>query len=67
MMKQNYKRAVDPEKARQLVVDTSARLCDRCSKVYRVDEEGMQVEREDCIYHFGRLFRKKGNRGRCSF
>lgn len=29
----------------------------------RVDKSGKQVEKEDCVYHWGRLYRKRGNRG----
>ena len=31
---------------------------------YRVDKFGMQIKKEDCIYHWGRIFRKRGDRGK---
>ena len=31
------------------------RTCCRCSKNYRVDEDGEHVTQEDCIYHWGRI------------
>ena len=33
---------------------------------FRVDKHGLQVEKEECIHHWGRLFHKRGNRGQYS-
>ena len=35
------------------------RICDRCTKSYRVDENGFPVVREKCVYHNGRKFKRK--------
>jgi len=61
-MKIEIRKKIDPEKARIVAADENKRLCDRCSVVYRVDEEGMQVVKEDCVHHWGRLFRRRMNR-----
>jgi len=53
---------VDPTKIKKRPVEPDKRLCERCMKVYRVDKFGKQVEKEDCTYHWGRIYRKKGNR-----
>jgi len=38
--------------------------CDRCGKIYSIDERGHQTEKSDnCIYHFGRIYTNRGNRG----
>ena len=39
------------------------RACDRCLKVYKVDKTGRQLAPEECVYHWGRLYKKRGNRG----
>lgn len=46
--------------------DPRKRNCDRCLKMYQVDETGHQLEQEECVYHWGRLFKKRGNRGSLS-
>lgn len=38
--------------------------CDRCNKIYEVTESGHQVEEEECVYHWGRNYSTRGNRGR---
>ncbi|CAF1097355.1 unnamed protein product [Adineta steineri] len=35
--------------------DPNTRTCCRCSKTYRITNEGEYVKREECIYHWGRL------------
>jgi len=42
--------------------DKSKRRCDRCGRTYSVDEAGIQLDDEECIYHWGRKYRFKGNR-----
>ena len=54
-MKVDEKKKVDPEKARIVAADDHKRLCDRCNTVYMVDDDGMQVDKEDCVHHWGRL------------
>ena len=39
------------------------RACNRCLGVYRIDKTGRQLMKEECVYHWGRLYRRKGNRG----
>ena len=39
------------------------RVCDRCLRRYKVDKTGRQIEQEECVHHWGRLFKKRGNRG----
>ncbi len=42
--------------------------CDRCSKIYDIYESGHQVDKDDqCIYHWGRNYTTRGNRGRNFF
>lgn len=53
---------VDPTKIKKRPAEPDKRLCERCLKVYKVDKFGKQVEKEDCTYHWGRIYRKKGNR-----
>ena len=48
---------------RQQPADPDKRACDRCLSVYRVDRAGHQLKKEECVYHWGRLYRRKGNRG----
>ena len=63
-MKKEPRRKVDPEKARLVALDEARRLCDRCGEIYRVGEDGRQLETgQACVHHWGRLFRRKGNRG----
>ena len=31
--------------------------------MFRVDKFGMQVLKEDCVYHWGRIYKKRGDRG----
>lgn len=54
-----------PRKAQP--TDPMKRLCDRCNRMYRIDKSGHQLDREDCIYHWGRLIRQRGNRGKFQF
>jgi len=65
---------VDPEEAGKAIVkvessvkasrtsDPDRRTCIRCKAIYRVDKFGKQIEKEDCIYHWGRQCRRRGNR-----
>ena len=62
-MKKEERRKVDPEKARLVALDDEKRLCERCGDIYLVREDGTQVSTEPCVHHWGRLFRRKGNRG----
>jgi hypothetical protein len=43
--------------------ESNKRSCDRCLKVYRVDKAGHQVLTEECVYHWGRLY-KRNNRSK---
>jgi len=56
------RKKIDPEKAKIVAADEYKRLCDRCNTIYKVDDEGMQVDKEDCVHHWGRLFRRRMNR-----
>lgn len=38
------------------------RTCDRCSKTFFVDRYGDHVVQEECIYHWSRLRKMRGNR-----
>ena len=53
----------DPTRPRKLQ-PTAANLrnCNRCLKEYLVNKHGQQIEKEDCIYHWGRLYKGAGNR-----
>lgn len=62
IMKVETRKKIHPEKARIVAADEFKRLCDRCNVVFKVDDEGMQVVKEDCVHHWGRLFRRKMNR-----
>ena len=67
-MKREARRQVDPEKARIVAQDEARRLCDRCGEIYLVGEEGRQQDTsQPCVHHWGRLFRRKGNRGELVF
>ena len=63
VMKYEPRRKPDPEKARLVAASEDKRLCDRCGAVYTVDEEGAQLGSEKCVHHWGRLFRRRMNRG----
>ena len=67
VMKHDPRRRVDPGAARLGArLEAGAedrRVCDRCGAVYSVDEEGGQLGVETCVHHWGRLFRRRGNRG----
>lgn len=53
----------DPFRAKEAQPsEEGRRRCDRCRTIYRVDAAGAQTDKEDCMYHWGRLFRRKGNR-----
>lgn len=67
MMKYEPRRKPDPEKARLVAGSEDKRLCDRCGAVYSVDEEGGQLGTESCVHHWGRLFRRRMNRGESTF
>ncbi len=43
------------------------RNCDRCLREYRVDDSGRQVDQEECMFHWGRLYKMRGNRGTTLF
>ena len=43
--------------------DQETRSCDRCNKAFKVDEDGLQVVKEECVYHWARLRRNRGNKG----
>jgi len=62
VMKVDIRRKVDPEKAKQVESNEDLRLCARCSTVYRVNKEELQVEKENCVHHWGRCFRRRGNK-----
>ena len=62
-MKKDRFGKVDPEKARLVAMDDEKRLCDRCGEIYLVSEDGRQITSQQCVYHWGRLFKRKGNRG----
>ena len=42
--------------------DKSKRRCDRCGRTYSVDEDGLQTNEEECVYHWGRKYRMRGSR-----
>ena len=67
VMKYEPRRKPDPEKARLVAGCEDKRLCDRCGAVYSVDEEGGQLGTERCVHHWGRLFRRRMNRGGSNF
>ena len=46
--------------------DLIERRCDRCSKDYQVGEDGMQIFKQECVFHWARLRRQRGNRGKIS-
>jgi len=59
---------VDPSRIRKQPHEPDKRLCDRCLSVYQVDELGLQVNKddgskEDCTHHWGRIYRRPGQRG----
>ena len=37
------------------------RTCCRCGKPFVVLEDGVYLTREECVYHAGKLFRRRGN------
>ena len=53
----NLTKALDEDK-----FDKTDRTCDRCNKPFRVDDDGLQIIKEECVYHWGRLQRRRGNR-----
>ena len=69
IMKLDARNSVSPDKKTVKAGDDDddecvRRVCDRCSKTYRVDQEGVQLDEEKCVNHWGKRFRKRGNRGR---
>lgn len=36
------------------------RTCCRCGKPFVVLEDGVYLTREECVYHAGKLFRRRG-------
>ena len=55
----NLTKALDEDKFHLL-----DRNCDRCNKPFRVDDDGLQIIKEECVYHWGKLRRVKGNRSK---
>ena len=43
--------------------ERSERVCDRCQKTYGVGEDGMQLVKQECVFHWSRSRRQRGNRG----
>lgn len=41
------------------------RICCRCSKTYKINKDGEYLAQEQCIYHWGRLLSRRGER-KCS-
>jgi hypothetical protein len=39
------------------------RTCDRCGRSFRVGEDCRQIVDEQCVFHWGRLRKNRGNRG----
>ncbi|XP_070564395.1 RNA exonuclease 1 homolog isoform X2 [Ptychodera flava] len=39
--------------------DSNQRICDRCGKTYLVRAGGQYITKEECIYHWGRLWKKR--------
>nr|CAG4641478.1 EOG090X01LQ [Eurycercus lamellatus] len=38
------------------------RICDRCSKIYRVNSKGLAIKQDDiCSYHWGKPFTRRGD------
>ena len=54
----NLTKSLDEAKFDQL-----ERTCSRCSKGYQVNVNGHQVVKEDCIFHWARLRKQRGQRG----
>ena len=48
--------------SRTILIFSSAsrRICCRCGKPFVVLEDGKYLTREECVYHAGKLFRKRG-------
>ena len=42
--------------------NTSLRTCSRCKKLFKVDDEGMPIKLETCIFHPGRLWNERFNK-----
>ena len=43
------------------------RQCDRCQKKYGVGDDGMQLVNQECVFHWARMRRHRGNRGEFAF
>ena len=54
----NLAKALDEDKFGLL-----ERTCDRCQRLYKVDDDGLQIVKEECVFHWGRLRRQRSNRG----
>ena len=55
----NLTKSLDEAKFDQL-----ERSCSRCSKAYQVNVDGHQVVKEDCIFHWSRIRKTRGLRGK---
>lgn len=53
-------KAVMKMKKEQSSRDPSRRICQRCGKPFVVLEDGVYQTKEECVYHAGKLFGKKG-------
>ena len=38
----------------------NTRVCCRCSKTYRINQDGEYIKQEECIYHWGRIRTQRG-------
>lgn len=45
---------------KELSKDPTRRTCRRCGKPFVVLEDGVYLTREECVYHAGKLFRRRG-------
>ncbi|KAL9950803.1 hypothetical protein ACROYT_G043365 [Oculina patagonica] len=53
-------KAVIKTRKEQPSKDSLRRICCRCGKPFRVLGDGNYLTREECVYHAGKLFRKRG-------
>ncbi len=40
------------------------KTCSRCQKAYRVDDDGHQIVKQECVHHWGKLRKVRGSRGK---
>lgn len=52
---------INNDKAKLVPEDRKIRQCSRCPKEYSVDDDGIPLVREACIYHPRRCYKTRGN------